>query len=218
MKLHGIYATSTQEQNFRMEAKVYLLLRTHNRSEEFQNCIASISKQSILPEVVVISDDESDQYIHEVTIPNRIFRPIFKKPRWWIRHHNPFNDYFNQALSIIPDGNFIYYLDDDDELVDKDWVKTILTRNEDVLIGRFQLGKSHNNKIIGEKVIRGEIGGSCIALRTEIARANPWPSRGAGDYFFIKKVVEKHSPVFIDMVAGKVQTDLQHSWGVRKSY
>ena len=183
------------------ESKAFLLLRTHNRPKEFNRCIESISKQSLLPEIIIISDDEDDTYINEVTLPHQVFRPKYRKPRWWIRHHNPFNDYFNQALELIPDGHFVYYLDDDDELVDPDWIKTILEKNTDVLIGRFQLGNSHNNKIIGEEVMRGKIGGSCIAVRTEIARAIKWPSKGAGDFFFISRVVEKYKPFFSPIIA-----------------
>ena len=93
---------------------VYLLLRTHNRPKEFRRCVESISKQSVIPKTIIISDDKKDAYINEITLPHRVFRPIHKKPQWWIRHHNPFNDYFNQVLTLIPDGQYIYYLDDDD--------------------------------------------------------------------------------------------------------
>ena len=200
------------------ESKVFLLLRTHNRQEEFNRCIESISKQSLLPEIIIISDDKNDTYIKEVTLPHQVFRPKYRKPRWWIRHHNPFNDYFNQALSLITDGHFVYYLDDDDELVDQNWIKTILENDTDILIGKFQLGDAHNHQYIGKVVARGKIGGSCIAIRSEIAREAKWPSRGGGDFFFISQVVKKYKPLFISMVAGKVQKDLQHSWGVRKTY
>ena len=200
------------------KTKVYLLLRTHNRPNEFRCCIESITKQTILPEIIIISDDEKDEYINEVTVPHQIFRPKYKKPRWWIRHHNPFNDYFNQALTLIPDNHFIYYLDDDDELVDSDWIKTIIDNNTDLLIARFQLGKSHNNALIGYEVVRGKIGGSCIAIRSEIAREFKWPSRGAGDFFFINQVISKYRPIFLPIIAGKVQVDLHHSWGRRTSY
>ena len=200
------------------DPSVYLLLRTHNRPEEFRRCIDSISGQSVIPEIIIISDDKNDSYISEVKLPHQIFRPLYKKPRWWIRHHNPFNDYFNQVLSIIPDGHFIYYLDDDDELVDTDWIKTIIEENTDLLIGRFQLGKTHKGKIIGKEVVRGKIGGSCIAIRSEIAREFKWPLIGAGDFFIISQIIKKYEPKFVSMVAGKVQKDLQHSWGARKSY
>ena len=200
------------------ESKVFLLLRTHNRPEEFNRCIESISKQSLLPEIIIISDDKNDTYIKEVALPHQVFRPKYRKPQWWIRHHNPFNDYFNQVFDLVPSGHFIYYLDDDDELVDADWIKTIIDNNTDLLIARFQLGKSHNNALIGDEVVRGEIGGSCIAIRSEIAREFKWPSRGAGDFFFINQVISKYRPIFLPIIAGKVQVDLNHSWGRRTSY
>ena len=34
----------------------------------------------------------------------------------------------------------------------------------------------------------------------------------------IYQVVNKYKPIFLPIIAGKVQFDLQHSWGVRKSY
>jgi len=200
------------------DPSVYLLLRTHNRPEEFRRCINSISEQSVIPKIIIISDDKNDNYINEVKLPHQIFRPLYKKPQWWKRHHNPFNDYFNQVLSIIPDGHFIYYLDDDDELVDTDWIKTILEEKTDLLIGRFQLGNTHKGKIIGKEIVRGKIGGSCIAIRSEIAREFKWPLIGAGDFFIISQIIKKYEPKFVSIVAGKVQRDLQHSWGARKSY
>ena len=109
-------------------------------------------------------------------------------------------------------------MDDDDELVDQDWIKTILENDTDILIGQFQLGDAHNHQFIGDVVVRGKFGGSCIAIRSEIAREAKWPSRGGGDFFFISQVIKKYKPIFIPMVAGKVQKELQHSWGVRKSY
>ena len=218
MKLPGFCGMPIPGGKMSSESKAFLLLRTHNRPKEFNRCIESISKQSLLPEIIIISDDENDTYINKVTLPHRVFRPKYRKPHWWIRHHNPFNDYFNQAFELIPDGYFVYYLDDDDELVDQNWIKTIIDTNVDVLIGRFKLGKTHNHKIIGARLIRGEIGGSCIAIRSEIAREIKWPSRSAGDFFFITRIVEKYKPVFVKIVAGKVQKDLQHSWGVRNTY
>ena len=91
--------------------KVYLLLRTHNRPDEFKRCIRSIEKQSVIPKVIIISDDQNDDYIYDIKLSHQVFNPVYKKPRWWIRHHNPFNDYFNQVLCLVPDGNFVYYLD-----------------------------------------------------------------------------------------------------------
>ena len=38
------------------------------------------------------------------------------------------------------------------------------------------------------------------------------------DFFFIKDIVNKYIPTFIDIIAAKVQKDLNHSWGVRKKY
>ena len=82
-------------------------------------------------------------------------------------------------------------------MVDTNWIKTILDINTNVLIARFQLGKSHNNLLIGNKIVRGNIGTSCFAIKSEIAKEFKWPSKGAGDYFFIKEVVKKYKPVFI---------------------
>ncbi len=194
------------------EKKVYLMLRTHNRRESFFQCLDSIKQQSIMPVVLIISDDPADTYINQVDIKHLIFRPKKKVTRRWIRHHNPYNDYFNQAMSSIPDGNFVIYLDDDDVLLDEDWIKTIIEYNADVLIAKFKMGRNHDYKTVGHAIQRGEIGGSCYAVRSEIARKFKWPKRGGGDFKFIQKVTRLYEPVFIDMIAASVQNNLSRSW------
>jgi glycosyltransferase involved in cell wall biosynthesis len=194
------------------------MVRTHNRPQAFSRCIRSIGGQSVLPRVLIISDDPADTYVENVELDHLLFRPKVKKPHWWIRHHNPFNDYFNQALVLVPDGHFVIYLDDDDILLYPDWVKTILTLNKDVLIGRFQLGKTHGFKVIGDRVERGSIGGSCVAVRSEIARKHPWPARGGGDFMFIRKLSAHYTFEYIPEIVAGVQSDLNHSWGRRKHY
>ena len=121
-------------------------------------------------------------------------------------------DYFNQAMSIVPDDNYVIYLDDDDRLLYNDWVKMILKKDVDVLIGKFKMGENHNNKLIGEKIQRGEIGTSCFAIRSEIAKKYQWPTRRGGDYMFIKKITENYNPVFTHHIIGGVQKNLNKSW------
>jgi len=199
--------------------RVYVMVRTHNRPEEFKCCMESLRSQSVLPVPVVISDDPADSYIQPLEMEHLIFRPKYKKPRWWIRHHNPFEDYFNQAMALIPDGNFVIYLDDDDKLIYPDWVRTILEKKQDVLIGRFQLGKSHNYKVIGERVKRGEIGTGCVAVRSELARRHKWITWGGhGDCKFIRDLIRHYRPEFFPEIIAGVQSDLNHSWGRRKNY
>ncbi|MCF7796638.1 MAG: hypothetical protein K9N11_09270 [Lentisphaeria bacterium] len=179
----------------------------------------SVKRQSVLPKWIIIRDDPADDYVERAHIPQEIFQPAkIRKPRWWIRHHNPFNDYFNQVLTRIPDGNFIIYLDDDDMLLDPTWVATILERDADVLVGKFQLGPAHDYALIGTAVERGKIGGSCVAVRSEIARQHPWPLRGGGDFMFIRSLAQNHEFVWEDRIVAGVQSDLNHSWGRRSSY
>jgi len=199
-------------------SSVYLLTRTHNRPENFQRCLESVSQQTVLPRWIIISDDPVDTYIDAATIPHQVYRPTPRKPCWWIRHHNPFNAYFNEALALIPDGHFIIYLDDDDILLDNTWVETILQKDCDVLIGKFQLGSAHQNRVIGEKLERGKIGGSCVAVRSEIARRHPWPRRGGGDFMFLQSLAKRYTFTWHAEIVAGVQENLGHSWGRRKSY
>lgn len=199
--------------------QVYLLTRTHHRPEQFQRCLESVKQQSVLPRWIIIRDDPADDYVGQADIPHEIFQPArVRTPRWWIRHHNPFNDYFNQVLTRIPDGNFIIYLDDDDMLLDPAWVATILERDVDVLVGKFQLGQAHDFAVIGTEIKRGKIGGSCVAVRSEIARKHSWPQRGGGDFLFIRSLARSHDFTWLDRIIAGVQSDLNHSWGRRSSY
>ncbi|MDP7027982.1 MAG: hypothetical protein QF380_06215 [Candidatus Marinimicrobia bacterium] len=196
----------------KINKEVYLLLRTHNRPNEFKVCLDSIKTQTTKPKLIVISDDPNDIYVNNVRVKHDIFR--VKRPfrRWWIRHHNPYNDYFNQAVNIIPDGNFVIYLDDDDLLLYKDWINLILNMNVDVLIGRFKMGKDHNYTLIGDEISRGKIGTSCFAIKSEIAKKFTWPKKSGGDYKFIKKIVKEFNPVFVNYIVGGVQKNLNQSW------
>ena len=64
------------------ESKVFLLLRTHNRPEEFNRCIESISKQSLLPEIIIISDDKNDTYNIDVWQRIRSVEELLWKIEW----------------------------------------------------------------------------------------------------------------------------------------
>ncbi len=200
------------------QKEVYVLIRTHHRPEEFARCVESVRQQDERARIMVISDDPGDRYVLDNPEVDMIFRPHVRRPRWWIRHHNPYNDYFNQAALSVPDGHFIYYLDDDDRMSHPSWIRTIRENDVPLLIGRFRLGPAHNRRIIGEEIVRGRIGGSCIAVQSHIPKIIHWPQRGGGDFMFIRKVAAQYDPVFSDVIAGEVQSDLQHSWGRRKHY
>ena len=150
--------------------KVYIITRTHERPVEFNNCYNSIKSQSILPIWYIISDSDQNSYIKSIDIPHKVINVEPGKKKWWIKNYMFANGYFNKILPLIPDGNFVYFLDDDDKLIDKDWIKTIVESDADILFGKFQMGKDHNYKLIGKEIKRGEIGGSCMAIKSEIAK------------------------------------------------
>ena len=99
-----------------------------------------------------------------------------------------------------------------------DWIKTILDSDIDVLIGQFQLGVSHNYKIIGKTLKRKEITTSCIAIKSIIAKNILWPKRQAGDYKFINKVKKNYKINHFDIIIAKAQIDMNRSWGRRKNH
>ena len=137
-----------------MKKDVYVIVRTHNRPKAFSNCISSINSQTVKAKIIIISDDPTDNYINDYLNIGTIFRPVTKKARWWIRHHNPMNDYFNQVVTIIPDGHFIYYLDDDDEMVDPTWIETIIEHDTPLLI--FDLGNPMVTSSLEKKLSGGK--------------------------------------------------------------
>ncbi len=192
--------------------KVYIITRTHERENEFNNCYKSLLEQTIKPNWIIISDSENLYLNKKNEIPYKIIKVKPGRKKWWVRHHNFANEYFNNVLKLIPDGNFVYFLDDDDKLISSNWIEEIITKDVDILIGRFQLGDNHNNKLIGEAIIRGEIGGSCYAIKSEIAKKFKWPCRAGGDFMYLKKILKYHDPIFTDTIIASAQTNLHRRW------
>ena len=197
--------------------KVYIITRTHHRPNEFQICYESIKSQTILPIWYIISDSSKNNYINSIDIPHKIINVNPGKKKWWIKNYMFANGYFNEVLPLIPDGNFVYFLDDDDKLIDKDWIKKIIENNVDILMGKFQMGSDHKYKLIGDKIQRGFIGTSCIAIKSEIAKKYKWPLRSGGDFMYISQVLKNHTPKYLDSIIAGVQTNLNRSWKSRKS-
>ena len=196
--------------------KVYIITRTHEREHEFNNCYKSLLKQTIEPQWVIISDSSNLYLNKKFEIPHQIVEVIPKSKKWWIRHHNFTNGYFNEVLPHIPDGNFVYFLDDDDFLISSKWIEEIIATNADILIGKFQLGSNHNNKLIGQNIKRGEIGGACYAIKTQLAKKFTWPCRGGGDFMYLRKLLKHYNPIFTDTIIASVQDNLGRSWKKRK--
>ena len=80
------------------------------------------------------------------------------------------------------------------------------------MIGKFKMGGDHNLKLIGDIVKRGDIGTTCFAIRSEIAKQFSWPQRSGGDFNFIQNITAKYTPVFVDHIVGGVQKNLNQSW------
>ena len=117
--------------------KVYIITRTHEREHEFNNCYKSLLEQTIKPNWIIISDSENLYLNKNFEIPHKIIKVKSGRKKWWIRHHNFANGYFNEVLPSIPDGNFIFFLDDDDILINPNWVEEIIESNANILIGQF---------------------------------------------------------------------------------
>lgn len=196
--------------------RVYIITRTHERELEFNNCYESLLSQTVKPNWLIISDSENNYLNKNFDISTKIIKVKPGRKKWWIRHHNFTNCYFNEALPLIPNGHFVFFLDDDDKLITKTWVEEVINKNSNVLIGKFQLGPNHKNKIIGEVIKRGEVGGSCYAIKSEIAKQFTWPNRGGGDFIYLKKILKQYTPNFTDTIIGGVQNNLSRSWKKRK--
>jgi len=192
--------------------KVYIITRTHERENEFNNCYKSLLEQTVKPHWIIISDSKNLYLNKKFEIPYQIIKVKPGKKKWWIRHHNFANGYFNEVLPLIPDGNFVYFLDDDDKLINPNWIEEIIKSNANVLIGQFKMGPNHDNKLIGKTIERGEVGTSCYAIRSEIAKKIKWPSLAGGDFMYLKEILKYHDPIFTDTIIASVQTNLNRSW------
>jgi glycosyltransferase involved in cell wall biosynthesis len=169
---------------------ITVLVRTSNRPELFNRCIASIESQTYSDYNILVAydDDRALSYI-----PDRLDKikvtPDKSFPFYW-------NLYCNDLKENVNNGWFLY-CDDDDYLTGRTCLEELskeLLNPDEAVICRFIRNRKpkpdtyhFSNKI----VVRGKIGGSCIVLHHSKKNVAMWDGYKAADYRFICDVKKR---------------------------
>lgn len=100
--------------------KVSVIITTFNRKEYLQDAVASILKQNYSNLEIVIVDDNSDDGTDQLI--NEHYKDNFNLK--YQRNHQNMGPAYSRKLAFetLSDGNYILFLDDDDYLIDSNYI------------------------------------------------------------------------------------------------
>lgn len=181
---------------------INILVRSHNRPEEFKKCIESIRVQLFkkIHVIAAVDNQATHEYAFQTLTKSGLSFEIARVesngalPYSW-------NLYCNTLKDRVTWGWF-FYLDDDDWLISRQCLQSIAGYLNDPshgVICQFRRGKRPKpQNLIVEKgfvkpdsIIKGKIGGSAIILHHTHKNLADWDGNRAADYRFIKAVSEK---------------------------
>lgn len=191
---------------------INILIRSHDRPEQFRRCIESIKSQTHKDVHLIVSQDTKEADTIKTLLDSglsfhlRGIEPTGIPYSW--------NLYCNILKEQVQDGWF-FYLDSDDYLHDKFCLQRISEKLDNPYVGvmcQYKRGPrtKPNTLLIQKGMINpaslkmGKIGGSCIFLHHKQKNIADWKSYRAADYTFIKEVSEKLPLKFVKIVV--VQT------------
>jgi glycosyltransferase involved in cell wall biosynthesis len=172
---------------------ISILTRTHKRPKALRRCLESLSRQTKKNfNVVIISDHKED--VVENIIPEYPNLSII------VKHVEPLgypacNTYFNIVRDIVT-SEYVIFLDDDDEIIDKDYCKSL----EDISIKNKRPAAIISKALFpGKKVIPDDnswrkapgmthISGLNFCVRVDMYKRCNWPESKCGDFYFISNV------------------------------
>lgn len=168
---------------------INILIRTSNRPTGFARCLRSIVTQSY-PNIRIIIGYDNDKALTYIPVG------LEAVPMFADRSVPFFYDlYCNQLKAMVTDGYFLFL--DDDDILKPDVLKNIpLTGNGAIV----QLQRQNNIVPIDLNLRRGQVGMPCLILHHSLNNIAMIPGTGAGDYFWIKSVLEQVTLPFVPMV------------------
>lgn len=166
------------------------------RVREFTNCLKSIEAQTYRDVKVIVAVDNPGivDTVRHLLQRSKLPFQVVEVERDGIQYH--WNLYCNALKAQVTDGWFMF-LDDDDELADKDCLKNIhgdLSEEHGIICQFLRKNKIkppfNRDSFFMEPsdIIRGKIGGSCIILHHSHKNLADWDDQRAADYRFIRDV------------------------------
>src|SRR3990167_3993547 len=114
---------------------VSVIICTRNRPEHLQKCIASILKQSVKPQEIIIVDDASDERIDIAQMLNHVFSSIHNKVAnllsenieiKYVRNKHKQGIARARNLGIAVAKSKVIAFIDDDGYARRNWIKSLM--------------------------------------------------------------------------------------------
>lgn len=194
---------------------INILIRTSYRPQEFAKCLDSINKQTYKNIRVLVSYDneKANNYLQPLKVQqikveknNSIIRTRLNEKEYGL----PFtpNLYLNELQSYVNSG-YIMYLDDDDELIEKNVIQKIvneINKGNDFVYWKVKVGGMivpRNEK----QITPCDVSGIGVCFKHELKEM--WEAYRLGDYRVISKIFNKTKNIsFINEVLTKTQKGL----------
>jgi len=151
----------------------------------------SVRLQTFKDWQMLVATDDSKALWYIPSQPN-VFAlkvtPQKEHPFYW-------NLYCNELKAQVTEGHF-FYLDDDDYLISPRSLESAskyLKENEGTIFQfkRNNLSKPSKFNIDQKRIVKGNIGGSCLFLHSSLKEVADWDGQKASDFRWIKQVSEK---------------------------
>lgn len=180
---------------------ITILIRTSNRPKKFKRCVDSVLNQTYTDWKVIVCFDGDDYVPEHDNISKFEAINYERKDYFW-------NLFCNDLKDKVNEGHF-FFLDDDDELLNKDTLLKLskqleykqsyicrMTRNSELIPSK----KTFKNQTIK----RGQIGMPCFVLWHDHKNVVYFDNQKASDFRFIEKLSQLINLEWINEVLVKV--------------
>jgi hypothetical protein len=170
---------------------IYVLTRTCDRPQLFQECVQSIESQNYPNIRHIVSYDNQSTYSY--VSKYKAFHHLNLIPQKGVLHPNHYIDCFYDYI-CHQEAGWVLVLDDDDKILSPyalHYLAQSLTRPDKLIFWMlYRPDKMIYPKNI-EKPQVGEIGSCCYLYHTSMIQKGHWCSTGIGDYKFFKYIFDK---------------------------
>ncbi|RPH92895.1 hypothetical protein EHM69_11760 [candidate division KSB1 bacterium] len=165
----------------------YIITRTHARPEFFARCRNSIERQTSFDRIIhiVTYEDEKDLTYIPADCAKVKVTPQLSVPCWY-------ETYVNEALDTISGPGLVMFLDDDDYIVNGNFVESAITAAAECGVLFFRTALRTDRRIPAVLPFAappyGDVASCSYVLRTETAKQARWESGHAGDFRYLNQI------------------------------
>jgi glycosyltransferase involved in cell wall biosynthesis len=176
-----------------MDQTINMLIRTSHREQQFKRCLESVRGQTYNNINILVStdDDMTAKYVEKCGI-----LPVKVKKRIKTEiETSPWNAYLNDLIAQVK-GGWIFILDDDDYLIDKDVLTNLVKYLADDNSIYFFRMRWPNGRVIpsdqnfqARQAVRKDIGMPCFTFHAKHKHKIAFKPMKQGDYDYISRLM-----------------------------